>query len=220
MRKTGLAVWDGDGVAWEGCLMSDMHEQICVANGWTDYTLKDRAHPTKEDIKAFIGAITGRSIKHFRPFTDRLTADAWQLLTPWTREQLQAQADAGYHIILLSESPDFAIRALARGLPLLHHARGTWLHRHGREFTGLGFALPKGPYLTSYLTDNGLSNLRIQFAADDTKRTFLDQAEQPVAVNPVPELEQHALQNGWQIVRTIGPLATGRVAEVADTLRA
>ena len=175
----------------------------CAQQGWTDYTFENPIHPTRADIQAFVQTLISHSVKDFGLLTDQLADEARQQTYPWALEQLEHQAKQQDHILLLSMSPAFLVRAYARGLRLFDHASGTYFHTQQLVFSGRTKTLDKPNHLKRYLKVRDIGEAAIAFAAGDSMRNdgpILQQANHPVAVNPDRELRQHAIARGWEIV--------------------
>lgn len=195
-----LAAWDLDGTIRPGSLLSDA-VQHGISEGFMDPTrFVDPTTPTYEEVDYFVAALANRSRKDFQAVTDRLSDEAPLQAYPWALEELKRQNTEGQAIIL-SHSPDFLVRAFAKGLGV-RKASGSWFHTSRLMFSGRAVTLKKQEALSRYMRSQGIGDL--SFAAGDSEHDLplLERAERSVVVNPSIVLAKLALDRGWHIIRT------------------
>jgi len=195
-----LHAWDLDGTIRPGSLVGDAVSDS-IAEGIIDGEgFEDPANPTLEEIWRFVGTLPGRSLGDFKPVTDRITEEAQNQAYPWAVEKIQWQTQHG-HAIILSYSPDFLVRAFAKGLDM-HRGRGSYYHTQKLVFSGHAVTLNKKTALRRYMRNRGITT--VSFAAGDTEADVpvLELAEHAVVVNPNDQLAQLAMRKAWEIVET------------------
>lgn len=129
---------------------------------------------------------------------DRLTDEAIEQSYPWAVEELASQ-HGDRHAVIFSHSPDFLVRAFARGLPNLRHGKGSYFHTKDLIFSGRATTLRKAEALRRYSRKHGLT---VTFAAGDTASDLplLSQSvDRAVVVNPTEAMADLAQQHGWEI---------------------
>jgi phosphoserine phosphatase len=120
---------------------------------------------------------------------------------PFALERLEYQAEHS-HPVIFSLSPAFMVKAFARGLGTVRHARGTYFHTQSNVFSGHRKTLEKVTAVRRYQREKSLPVL--SFAAGDTVHDLgvLNRAESCLVVNPGEELTEIAESKNWEIIRT------------------
>lgn len=198
-----LNVYDLDGTIRPGTLTGDVI-QFGAAAGFIDVSkFKNPGNPGYEEIKYFLSALAGQSIRVFKELTDKISDEARDISFDWAIERMEGQAKReDSHIIIASHGPDFMVRAFARGLDIVHRGRGSWFHTSGLVFSGRAATLDKQRAATRYMREQNLS--RFAFAAGDTTHDLplLRRAKEAVVVNPTEELTKMAEAENWEVIRT------------------
>lgn len=193
-----LSVWDLDGTIRPGSLLATA-VQHGISEGFVDPSeFADPTAPTYAEVDYFVRAITHRSRKDFTALTDQLSDEAREQSFPWSLNEIDAQIKAG-HPIIISHSPDFLVRAFARGIGV-KHGHGSYFHTSRHIFSGRAVTSKKSVALSRYMNRHGFDSLA--FGAGDSVADIpvLERAERPVAVNPSPELAEIAQAKKWEIV--------------------
>lgn len=198
-----VCAWDLDGTIRPGSLLADavLHG---IQAGFIDETrFADPTCPSYGEVDYFVEAITARSRKDFLDVTEKLSDEARQQAYPWALERIQEQISNDQHALILSHSPDFLVRAFARGLGV-RRGSGSHFHTSGLVFSGRAVTLDKQRALSRYLRQNELE--RVAFGAGDTESDLplLTRAEHGLVVNPSAHLAELAMINSWEIISTRG----------------
>ena len=197
-----MCAYDLDGTIRPGSLLTDIARHGINTGLFDPNVFADLDKPSWDELPQFFEAITNCSRHDFLELTDWLTESAAQQIYPWAQERMEYQTEQGYHVVIVSHSPDFAVKALARGLDAVKHAKGTYFHTQELVFSGRNITLNKRQSITRYLHQHSLNTLN--FAAGDTHHDLpmLFRAQTAAVVNPDPELAQVAEAKGWEIINT------------------
>lgn len=193
-----LSVWDLDGTIRPGSLLATA-VQHGINEGFVDSSeFANPAAPTYAEVDYFVRAITNRSRKDFTALTNQISDEAREQSYPWSLEEIDAQIKTG-HPIIISHSPDFLVKAFARGVGV-RHGHGSYFHTSRHIFSGRAVTSKKSVALTRYMNRHGFDSLA--FGAGDSAADIpiLERARRPVAVNPSPELAALAQAKNWEIV--------------------
>lgn len=193
-----LSVWDLDGTIRPGSLLSEA-VQFGISEGFVDPAeFADPKQPTYTEVDYFVRAITNRSRKTFNTLTDRISDEARAHSFPWSLGEIDTQRRNG-HPIIISHSPDFLVRAFARGIGV-NHGHGSYFHTSKHIFSGHAVTSKKGAALSRYMRRHGFESLASGFGDTVADLPVLERADRPVAVNPSPVLAKIAEEKGWEIV--------------------
>jgi phosphoserine phosphatase len=196
-----LCAWDLDGTVRPGSLTGDAVLHAGEA-GFIDLDLfADPSNPSYAEVPYFISAITSRSRKDFKELIDKISDEAREKSYPFALERLNFQAEHA-HPVIISHAPAFLVKAFARGLGNIRHARGSYLHTQEYIFSGRVVELHKLQAVKRYQRENRIKSLI--FAAGDTHNDLpmLENAVNGLVVNPNQELEAIAKARNWEIVRS------------------
>lgn len=196
-----LCLWDLDGTIRPGSLSSDALVHGIEA-GFIDPTpFKDPTDLQYDEVDDFMKALSQQSRAVFTELLDRISDEAKAEAFPWALERLKEQHDT-YHPVILSHSPDFLVRAFARGLGLVRHARGSYFHTKDLVFSGRAQTLHKARAASRYSREKGITTVRFGAGDGEADIPILQRAEHAVAVNPTGRLLEVATTNNWEIVVT------------------
>jgi len=196
-----LSVWDIDGTMRPGSLLIDTIKHGVKEGLFDPASFADVDNLTREHLDAFVRSVKGQSHSHFNEFTDMISDEAEASLFPWAQAELAQQRERGDHIVALSLSPDFVVRAFTRGLGL-HHGSGSFYGTNGLAFTGHAVDLNKVRKLARYRRQHGLGPAAWAAGDSESDVRVLTKAERAVVVNPSEKLARLAFEYGWQTVIT------------------
>jgi phosphoserine phosphatase len=196
-----LCVWDLDGTMRPGNLMADA---INHAAGIGIIDINRFVNPEAPDLPEliyFVGAIAQQSRRQFTDLTDRLSDEAPSQIYPWALERLESQPTRGDHPIVVSQSPDFLVRAFGRGIDAVRHSGGSHFETKALNFSGKAITLDKLNAAKRYTREKGF-NKQFGFAAGDsfTDVPILKSAKAAAVVNPNQNLYELAKEHGWEII--------------------
>lgn len=196
-----LSAWDLDGTIRPGSLLAEavVHGGV---EGFIDLSrFQNPALPTYGEVDYFVESITQRSRKDFQALTDKLSDEARSQSYDWALDRLESQTAHEDHIIVLSHSPDFLVKAFCRGLGI-PNASGSFFHTSKHVFSGRAVTLDKQRALSRYMRKTNLNHL--DFAAGDSENDLplLTRAEHATVVNPSENLAALAIANHWEIIIT------------------
>lgn len=196
-----LSAWDLDGTIRPGNLSGDVVLHGIEAGFLDQARFVDPNMPTYDEILYMVSALEGQPHRVFRNLEDRLTAEAQSHAFPWALERLAEQKEQA-HIVIFSHSPDFVVKAFARGLPEVKHARGSYFPTSQNTHLGFAQTLHKPQAVSRYIREKGL--VGVGFAAGNSTEDLpvLRRAAHSVVVDPAEDLHQHAVQSGWEVVHT------------------
>lgn len=192
---SNLSVWDLDGTLRPGSLLAE-GIQHGVEAGFIDQTrFADPAHPTYEEARYFVDAVTHQPRKVFHDLEDRLSDEAREHCFDWSLAELNSQA----HPIILSHSPFFLVRAFGRGLNV-PYATGSFYHTSNGIFSGHAVLRDKPRTLRRYMRERDLQHIAFAAGDSDADIPLLERAERAVVVNPYPPLAELAIERHWEIL--------------------
>jgi phosphoserine phosphatase len=151
-----LCVWDLDGTLRPGFLMGDAIAHAADM-GLVDISVfANPSAPDYQELHHFMAAVTAQPRNVFGNLMDRLSEEATTQIYPWAHERIETQVKEGLHPIIVSQSPAFLVKAFARGITGVQHARGSYLETKELKFTGKASSLDKMRAALRYAYEHGL----------------------------------------------------------------
>lgn len=196
-----LCAYDIDGTIREGSLLGDAVVHGVKEGFINQERFADPLQPHYNEVDYFVEAITGRSRTVFNEMTDWLADSAHEQTMPWALDRLEHQRQQGLYRALISHSPDFVVKAYARGLGV-EHGHGSFFHTKDLVFSGRSSLRNKVRTVTSHVRIRQLGG--IAFAAGDSTYDvpMLLRANHAAVVNPPANLQQLAIKHNWEVINT------------------
>ena len=162
------------------------------------------------DIHAYLRfalePLTRRSIAELEAWRTRFLQEVIRpIILPAGRERIRAHARQGHATMIISATNAFITAPIA-GLLEVDHLLATRPERQGDRYTGNYVGTPtfregKVRALREWLSDSHLTLEGSWFYSDShNDRPLLEQVDNPVAVDPDPELQRLAEERHWPIL--------------------
>ncbi len=143
----------------------------------------------------------GRTLEYFSDHTPNFVAEKMSrmLYAPAVAE-LQKWKEKGTKILLLSSSPDFIVKAVAKALGISDGYGTEYLVDSSGILTDIGYLLD-GPRKAKILKEKTLEHdVTMAYSDHVCDLPFLESVSHPIVVNPERRLKKIARRRGWKIL--------------------